>query len=148
MSAASRIAIARRWLFVRETEGPNLGKWVEFFQRFCDNQPGDPWCASFISTVMNVDEKGATTYPRTGSTAQLLGAARHKGLVIDTPEIGCLFFYVYETTREPHHVGLVTGLSPLIGLAGNTSEDGKNSEGTGVFEHAISSTNIVFARVP
>jgi hypothetical protein len=148
MSAASRIAIARRLLFVRETEGQNSGKWVGFFQRYSGGQDGDAWCSDFISFVMDVDERGATTYPRTGSTKQLLAAARHKGLVIDAPEIGCLFFYVYETTREPHHVGIVTSVDPLIGLAGNTSQSGVSSEGTGVFEHAISTTNTVFARVP
>jgi hypothetical protein len=37
-------------------------------------------------------------------------------------------------------------IAPLTGIAGNTSEDGKSSNGTGVFEHGINAR--VFIHYP
>ncbi len=53
-------------------------------------------------------------------------------------------------TGRAHHVGIVTVLDPLTSIAGNTSEDGLSSEGTGVFEHAlhVAPSRIAFVRLP
>lgn len=149
MKPETVIAVARRLAFVRETDGQNRGLWVGMLQRFCGGQDADPWCADYASFVLDVAYAGKSPLMRTGSTKQLLNDARMKGLVVDAPVLGGLFFYVYETSREPHHVGIVSDLGPpIVGIAGNTSFDGASSEGTGVFEHAISIAHAVFVRLP
>jgi len=148
MNPETVIAVARRLAFVRETDGQNRGLWVRMLQRFCGGQDGDPWCADYASFVLDVAYAGKSPLARTGSTKQLLADARMKGLVVEAPVPGGLFFYVYATSREPHHVGVVTSIDPLVGIAGNTSESGASSDGTGVFEHEIAAANAVFVRLP
>ena len=143
----SLTAIARHFLFVRETEGPNHGAWVEFFQRFCHVAPGDSWCADVLCVILDIAYHGRSPLPRSGSTILLLAAAVRAGSVITTPAVDDLFFYV-NGSGTPHHVGIVTGIAPLTGSAGNTSVDGTSDNGTGMYEHAISSARTVFVRLP
>lgn len=149
MALASPTAVARRLTFIRETAGQNRGAWVNMLQRFCNGKDGDSWCAYFVSFVLDVACWGASPLRPTGSTRTMLADCRTKGLVTPKPVIDGLFFYV-KPDGTPHHVGIVTDIRPdgtVIGIAGNTSEDGASSNGTGVFEHAISTTSTVFARL-
>jgi|SRR6476469_2891618 len=149
MTPASLTVIARRFAFVRETLGPNRGFWVNKFQRDAGGQDGDSWCADFVSYVLDVAYMGKPPLKRTGSTQTLLAEARAKGYVVDKPAVDCLFFYL-NAADLPHHVGIVTGTSTsgTIGIAGNTSEDGQSVNGTGVFEHVISTAHTVYVRLP
>lgn len=146
-------AVARHLLFVRETEGPNRGAWVSFFQRFTGGQEGDSWCADFVSVVLDIAYRGQSPLPKTGSTFTMLSEARGRGWIVPTPRPDDLYFFV-NNAGVPHHVGIVTAAvpltGPLMGIAGNTSEDGQSSNGTGVFEHAIDvlPSKIVFIRLP
>ena len=149
---ASLTAVARHLLFVREATGPNRGAWVEFFQRFSGGVPGDSWCADFVSFVLDVAYHGKAPIVKTGSTQVMLSHARAAGWVVDTPQIDDLYFFVHPD-GTPHHVGIVTlvgapGQTAVLGIAGNTSEDGTSSNGTGVFEHRIVVANVVFVRLP
>ena len=143
--AASHSVIARRFSFVRETEGLNAGTWVSFFLRFTGNTEGESWCASFVSMVNSIATKGRMTVARTASTIVILNDLRAKGRIVTTPAIDDLVFTV-RADGTPHHVGIVTAVNPLTSIAGNTSSDGVSSNGDGVYEHAISPTNKVFAR--
>ncbi len=147
----SLTAVARRLAFVRETEGANRGAWVQAFQRFTGGRPGDSWCADFLSFVLDVAYHGKSPVPRSGSCAVLLAAARTVGTVQGQPSPDDLFFYV-TAAGHAHHVGIVTAVRATgqDGIAGNTSEDGASDNGTGVFEHAISSdpATVVFVRLP
>jgi hypothetical protein len=149
MTPASLTAVARHFLFVRETEGPNRGAWVSFFQRFCHGIDGDSWCADVLCVVLDIAYKGRVPLPRSGSTQVLLAAARAKGYVRMTPDVNDLYFFVSDM-GVAHHVGIVTGVNPLTGIAGNTSETGLSSNGTGMFEHAITApaSATVFVRLP
>lgn len=149
MTPASLHVIARRFSFIRETEGPNRGTWVNYLQRFCSGKDGDSWCADLVSKVIDIAYRGHAPVRRSGSCQEILTDARAKGFVKVAPAIDDLFFYV-NADGHAHHVGVVTNASPLTGIAGNTSEDGKSSNGTGVFEHAltISPARIVFVRLP
>lgn len=145
--SASLSAVARHFLFVRETEGPNHGYWVDFFLRFTGNVEGESWCASFVSRVNDIATKGKMTVLKTASTQAMLNDARQRGLVVSTPHVDDLVFSI-RSDGTPHHVAIVTVVSPLTAIAGNTSEDGVSSDGTGVFEHFISLSSKVFVRLP
>lgn len=152
MTPASLTAIARRGDFVRETLGPNKGFFVHSIQAFAGGKDGDSWCAAFVSLVLYVAYMGAPPLKRTESTIQMLNEARAKGYVVDRPRADDLYFFTHPD-GTPHHVGIVTDASGLavgnvLGIAGNTSEDGTSSNGTGVFEHRIPLLNTVFVRLP
>lgn len=138
------VAVARRFNFVRETQGPNKGLWVTFIQRFTGNEPGDSWCMSFGCLVLNI-AYGYDPFRKSGACQDIYDQARVKGLVVPQPEIGCLYFYVNEHNHA-HHVGFITDPVKLVGIAGNTSPDGRSSNGDGVYEHWIGTA--VYARLP
>lgn len=138
--------IARQFKFIRETLGPNRGVWVEAFQRIGDGKPGDSWCMDFVSGVLWICYQGPPPIPRTGSCDVAWAVA--KQYEVATPAVDDLFFRV-RPSGDAHHVGIITLTAPLRGIAGNTSEDGKSSNGTGVFEHALStSPETHFVRLP
>lgn len=145
--AASLSAVARHFSFVRETEGPNHGYWVAYILGFTGNAEGDSWCASFVSLCDHIATKGAMRVARTASTITMLSRARFKGQVVSSPAVDDLVFSV-RADGTPHHVGIVTNVSPLTSIAGNTSADGVSSNGDGVYEHEISAAGKVFVRLP
>ena len=149
MTPASLSVVARRLSFIRETDGPNRGAWVEFLQRFSHGSPGDSWCADFVSLCIDVAYRGGAPIVRSGSTIALLNDARAKGFVVPIPQVDDLYFFV-NPSGTPHHVGVVTDILPLAGIAGNTSASGASSNGTGVFEHplAVDPRSVVFVRLP
>lgn len=144
--SASLSVVARRFLFARE-DGPNHGYWVDFFQRFTGNAEGDSWCASFVSRVDDIATKGKMRLLKSASTQAMLSDARMKGYVVPEPAVDDIVFSI-RPDGIPHHVGIVTAINPLTSVAGNTSEEGTSSDGTGVFEHTISAEQKIFVRLP
>ncbi len=139
--------LARHFLFVRETDGPNRGAWVEFFSRFTGNDAGSSWCCSFESFLEDVAYRGHPPTPRTGVCAYKLSQATAQGYVVSSPAVDDLFFFLENGVA--HHCGIVSGVEPLLAIAGNTSPDGLSANGTGVFEHPIpDGPNTVFVRLP
>jgi len=143
----SLTVIARRLAFIRETEGPNRGAWVEFLQRQCGGVPGDSWCAQFASVVCDIAYHGRSPVKKSGAADARLQDARMKGFVVPFPQPDDLYYFI-NSVGHAHHEGIVTDILPLVGIAGNTSEDGTSPNGTGVFEHEISVSRIVFVRLP
>ena len=143
------VEIARQFKFVRETLGPNRGVFVEAFQRIGDGKPGDSWCADFVSFVLWVAYQGPGSHlPRTGGSDVMWAIA--KDMETKTPQPGDVFFRV-KPDGDAHHVGIVTAVYPdrVTGIAGNTSEDGMSSNGTGVFEHDMPyASTLRFVRLP
>lgn len=141
--------VARRLSFIREADGANRGAWVNLLQRFCDGVEGDSWCSDFVSFVEDVAYRGHSPSRRTGSCQAKLDHARAKGWVVAEPRVDDLFFFVTDAGHA-HHVGIVTASQPLTGIAGNTSYDGRSSNGDGVYEHALRvlPKHIVFVRLP
>lgn len=138
------IAIARQFRFVREAS-PNRGLRVEAIQKWSGGAAGDSWCAQFATMVLDICFQGKSPIPRWGVVQDIYNLAKQYSWVTSTPNINDLFLYV-NADDHAHHVGFVTGTDPLVGIAGNTSEDGGSSNGTGVFEHKIKST--VFVKYP
>lgn len=145
---------ARRWRFVRETLGPNRGVFVEAIQRIGDGKAGDSWCMDFASMVLWICYQGPAPLPRTGSCDVAYSVAKTNGWVTTHPVAGDVFFRVRPAVNggeDAHHVGFVTAVySDRVGtIAGNTSEDGRSSNGTGVFEHdQTRDASMVFVRLP
>lgn len=72
--------------------------------------------------------------------------AKGKGWLVDTPQKDDIFLYVNDANHA-HHIGFVT--DPGEGIAGNTSADGKSSNGDRVAEHGISSgSNVKYVHYP
>jgi hypothetical protein len=135
---ASLSVLARRMNFVRETS-PNDGVWVTLFQRHTGNKPGDSWCQSFVCWLLDIAYKGKSPLVKTAACRIALAEAARKGWIVTEPQRDDLFFYVHKDGIA-HHVGIVTEVKAdgtVVGIAGNTSEDGASSNGTGVYEHAI-----------
>lgn len=148
-TADSIVAVARRFSFVRETDGPNRGLWVRFILWFTGNVEGESWCMAFISLVLFIAYRGKPPLIRTAGCDEALRDARKKGYIVAEPRPGDLVFSV--TNGDAHHVAICTApptpaAVPVI--AGNTSEDGKSSNGTGVFEHPVSREGKVYVRLP
>lgn len=144
------VALMRQFTFVRETLGPNRGVFVEAFQRIGDGKPGDSWCCDLLSFVLWVAYQGPAPLPRTGSCDVAYTTAKQLGYVTKTPQPNDVFFRV-DSEGHAHHTGLVTQTYPdRVGtIAGNTSEDGLSSNGTGVFEHdSALSPSLVFVHLP
>lgn len=149
-TSQSIVAVARRFLFVREEGGPNRGLWVELFLRFTGNRPGDSWCAAFVSYVLYIVYRGKSPIIKSAGCDEMLNDCRKKGYIVKEPASGCLVFSM--NGNDAHHVAICTAATQqhpeLDAIAGNTSADGKSSNGTGVFEHAVSTLNKVYALLP
>ena len=145
------IDIARLFLYVRELPD-NRGQRVEAIQRFGGGKPGDPWCAFFITMVLDVFDQGQCPLARTGSCDIILQTARTNRWIVSAPMAGDLYLYV-RNGNDAYHVGLVTateGTGMFRGLSGNTSIDGLSSNGDRVAERDIRLDPLkhVFVRVP
>lgn len=140
------VDVARQFRYLRELSG-NHGQRIEAIQRWCGGLPGDSWCCHFATMVFDVCYQGQSPIPRTGSCDVVLAVCRDKGWMVTDPEPGDLVFSMLGE-HDAHHIAIVTATSPLTAIAGNTSADGSSSNGDGCYEHAISPTHKLFARIP
>lgn len=146
--------LARRYLFVREVGGQNKGVWVQLFQQYTDTHIGDSWCASYVSYILGLACAGYSNapLPRTASCDVLLEYAKSEGICSDLPHVGDVFLLLNSST-DAHHTGFVSVVkspSLITTIAGNTSPDGKSSNGNGCYEHdlAVTTGTILFVRYP
>lgn len=127
--------IARQFSFVREAS-QNKGLMVEAIQHWSNGLAGQSWCAYFILFVFDICFGGKNLNPlaRSGAVQVIYAQAKKNGWMTDNPQKDDLYIYVNDAGRA-HHIGILTGIN--VGIAGNTSEDGTSSNGTGVFEHGL-----------
>lgn len=142
----TRLDIARLFLFVREV-GQNHGQRVEAIQHWSggDSADGTSWCAWWATMVLDLEWQGNCPIPRMGSCQEIRALCEQKGYTVTEPEPGDLFFYV-DANDHAHHIGIVTSVGPLEGIAGNTDASGTSNNGDRVAEHGIRAKH--FARVP
>lgn len=137
--------------WVTEVSKSNDGPWVEAIQRVTGNRKGDPWCASFVTFVLDIAFGGPKANPlaRSASCDVLLEDARKKGWLTDTPAAGDVFLLM-RTDTDAVHTGFVTDVGRLSvkTIEGNTNGGGSR-EGWGVFarERRISGS-LKFIRIP
>jgi hypothetical protein len=137
------------WL--KEATGKNDGPWVEAVQRVTGNRKGDPWCASFVTTVLDIAYRGPENNPlaRSASCDVMLEFARKRGWLTDKPAVGDLFLVMKDPT-DAVHVGIVSAVGKFSfkTIEGNTNGAGSR-DGWGVFgrERKLGPT-IQFIRLP
>jgi hypothetical protein len=156
------IELARHFRHLRETEVQNRGARVmavqlwggadekDIAQILLDaTKPGFSWCCYLFWTITDVFFIGASPFPRTGACQEIYDFVKAKRWVLEKPAIGCGYLYV-NAEGHAHHIGFVTIDEPVCGFAGNTSEDGKSSNGKGAFEHKleVSPSSIVYFDIP
>lgn len=133
------VLIARQFLYVREVP-KNNGQRVNGIQMWCGggNALGTSWCAWFVTFVLDIAYQGHAPIPRMGNCQAIRELAAERGMIasLQTVKVGSLFLYI-NAQDHAHHIGIVTGLDPLTGIAGNTSPDGSSPNGDGVYEHEI-----------
>lgn len=142
----NRLELAKQLDYLREA-GDNAGLRIEGVQRWGGGSKGQSWCCYYATLVLDIEFKGACPIPRLGLCQDVLDLARRNGWVIDEPEVGCLVISI-NADGHAHHIGFCTVLEPFTVIAGNTSKDGKSSNGDGVYEHPVSRELKVFVRVP
>ena len=135
------VEIARLFLFVREA-GQNSGQRVEAIQKWGGGQRGDSWCAFFATMVLDLAYQGAAPILRQGGVQDIRDVATKSGWITDTPSVGDLFLYI-NADDHAHHVGFVSSVDPLLGIAGNTDANGTSSNGDRVAEHAITAKTFI-----
>lgn len=140
--------IARQFLYVREA-GPNTGQKVEAIQKWCGGSAGQSWCCYLATMVLDICFQGNAPIPRLGACQDVYEMAKKNGWVTVVPVKDDLFVYVNDNDHA-HHIGICTISGGTIGIAGNTSEDGTSSNGTGVFEHTLTTNkaHIKFIHYP
>jgi hypothetical protein len=139
--------IARQFLFVREA-GANTGQRVEAIQRWSGGQPGESWCCYFATMVLDICYEGKAPVPRLGACQDVYELAKQNDWITPVPMPGDLVLSIDPAKDHAHHIGIVSQVSPLMSIAGNTDETGTSSNGDRVAEHAINPANKVFVRVP
>lgn len=142
------IDVARQFLFVREA-GANTGQRVEAIQRWSGGQAGQSWCAYFATMILDICFQGTSPIPRLGACQDVYDMAKKNGWLTTTPFAGDIFLYI-DDNDHAHHIGITTVDGGVIGIAGNTSEDGTSSNGDRVAEHSLTTNaaHIKFVHYP
>lgn len=131
--------IARQFKFVHEAS-QNRGLMVESIQHWSGGKPGDSWCAYFVLMILDISFGGKDLNPikRSGVVQDIYEQAKQNNWLTDNPTKDDLFIYVNDNDHA-HHIGIVT--ENRNGIAGNTSADGKSSNGDMVAEHELISNS-------
>lgn len=148
---------AGKYKYVRESS-QNNGRRVNGIQTWRGGKDavGKSWCCYFVMMILDICFQGESPFgddPEVmGSTNAALDYARKKEWIVDWPLPGDLIFSVHPEGHpeegKAHHVAICSNGKPLKALAGNTSEDGKSSNGDRVADHEISPENKVFVSYP
>ena len=144
---------ARRFVKVRETQGPNRGLEVDFFNRwtfgpdamqpFPQGGQGAPWCASFVNTIGRLGIGAAWPFPpedpAMSNTDKLVEFAKARTCFYPegNPRRGDIFVLRHWRKADDWiHTGFV---SDSVGadehfetIEGNTNDDGSR-DGNGVY---------------
>lgn len=134
------LAGAERYHGVREHGGNNRGPQVERWLARVHLEPGDPWCAAFVCSVVEDAAKGLkmdSPLPMVGSVSKLFSwaMANHPEWVSNKPTRGAVFVH-FTDPENPHgkgHCGFVTGVGQdhFMSIDGNTNGAGSRDSETG-----------------
>lgn len=134
-----------KFRYLREI-GQNQGLRVNGVQLWSGGQPGDSWCLELVWFLLDIWTEGKCPFDRMQNVEAFRQHAKAKGWETHIPVPGDLVVSV--TDDHGHHIGICTGLAPFKTFAGNTSEDGKSSNGDRAAEHEVSLEGKEFFRLP
>ena len=142
MTGTELVAHARSFLHVRET-APNVGDpEISGWQKRLGCKPGDSYCACFACCMVEDLDPGNPLKP-SASALHLL--AHNPGLRVATDDMQPGDILIYDHGAGKGHVAIATQTIRISGklasfdtIAGNTSADGKSSNGDRVAEHEAS----------
>jgi hypothetical protein len=141
------IADAVATIGVREIGFTNTGPEVNQYLQFVGLAPGDPWCAAYVCfrIYKAAHEVGVdiTKWIKSGSAEALYLNAKQKGLLIDTPQPGCVFFEYFPAMNRYAHTGFVRSVS--AGNTFSTVEGNSNTDGAREGYEVCSNARIVMA---
>jgi hypothetical protein len=138
--------IARQLRYLREI-GVNQGLRVNGVQIWAGGQPGDSWCVEFVWLVLDICYQGQCPFDRVQSADALRLLAIKNGWVVTVPSVNDIVLSL-RPDGTAHHAAIVTNVSPLNAIAGNTSADGTSSNGDRVAEHWVSTAQKLYIHVP
>lgn len=125
----------RQLLYIREV-GQNKGKRIEAIQHWAGGQSGDSYCCESATMCLDIAFQGISPIPLCQACQTVYDLAKAKGYLTITPVKDDMFLYV-DDNDHAHHIGFVTTDGGSTGIAGNTSTDGKSSNGDGFHEHNL-----------
>lgn len=121
---------------VEEASRPNRGRFVELFQRTIGPASGEPWCMSFVQSLVAFVEEicGPSLLPATEGCLEALRLAP-ESIRTESPRQGDLI--IWRHGKGPQgHVGVILKVEPTIfkTVEGNTGTgEGIVREGDGVY---------------
>lgn len=127
--------IARQFLFVREVP-QNKGQRVQAIQTWSGGTIGQSWCCYFATMVLDICFQGNSPIPRQGACQTVYELAQKNKWMTDKPVKDDLYLFINDAGRA-HHIGIVTQDGGLMGISGNTSEDGTSDNGDRVSEKGL-----------
>jgi hypothetical protein len=139
-------SVARLFLYLREIQ-PNKGLRVNGVQIWAGGQSGDSWCVEFVWFVFDICYQGQCPFDRQQSADALRKLAVANGWVVTIPLVDDIVLSL-RPDGTAHHAAIVSNVSPLNAIAGNTSADGTSSNGDRVAEHYVSPIQKLYVRVP
>jgi cold shock CspA family protein len=130
LESVLNVAEAHTW--VKEI-GDNRGQAVEAILKRVYLQPGNPWCAAFVSYVGWSVLRKRWPLPLVGGCVSLFDYAKGKGMIETAPAPGDIFLMWSNSKGRFAHTGFVSGVSiDYRTIEGNTNPEGSR-EGDGVY---------------
>jgi CHAP domain len=134
------LRIADALTFVRE-QGYNAGQGVVDFLRYVGLEPGQPWCASFVSYVLEKTLPGQKTL-KSGGCAIFGEWAAAQGCLKTVPLAGDVFLIYHESLGRFGHTGFVLSVNAdgsYVTIEGNAADPKKpaSRDGNGVYRGRV-----------
>lgn len=101
----------------------NRGPFVERCQRVTGNQPGDPWCASWVAMVGQAALGKRWPLPLTGGCQVLYDVSKKKRRIVTSPKRGDVFLIWHKALGRFGHTGFCIDDAGDT-ISGNTSGAG------------------------
>src|SRR6478735_9634203 len=140
------VEIARQYRYVREVQ-PNKGLRVNAIQTWSGGRTGDAWCVEFGWMVYDICYQGQCPFDRVQNSDEFRKLAVANNWIVTIPFPGDIVLSL-RPDGVAHHFGIITNVSPLTSIAGNTDATGTSSNGDRVAEHTISIVQKLYVHVP
>lgn len=128
-----------------EPKGSNRGPWVDIYLRAAGVDPGNPWCAAFVTYLLQ--RVGQEQFPKhPAAVIEWSRWAEKSGHLVTEPKRGDLFFLL--NSNGTGHIGIVLENkgTRIRTIEGNSNDDGSR-EGYAVVRHERPIRGLRFIRL-